>query len=716
MHCVPERCRVETAGAWIPILPLLLLFFVLDAAAGTATAPDPAGSAAQSVGEVAVTATRGSRSILDTAGNITVIDRETIERSGIRDVAEILRREAGILVTNGTTNPEGYTVDARGFNDGGGDGASILVLVDGRRVNEADSSTTDWSWLRLDNVERIEVLRGPASSLWGDGAMSGVVNIITRDTEGPALVRVLGRTGHDDTDGGSVFLRGSQGPMSGSLYLDGVGTDGYRDQSDFDAHRYEGKWRLHLGDDVLIGLSAGYSSDERERPGALTDAEIDSLSRRARAPGTLGDKLILRRHHVEGLLEWTPREGVLVSLAPWFNEKKQTGSLTFPGSFSRSERTEADSIGLNAQARWDGEFAGRANRLTVGFDLLQDDLHLTATDSDPTGAPIFVTRRDAVRHFYGGYLQNELSLTPKLLLATGVRYDYGRLRGKDRLAGDATFRTKTTIWSPKASLSYRFLEFASAYASYSRGFRFPNLNEAFGLFGFFPEGLDPEKSNSYEVGLKARHRLGGLNVAVYRTDVDEQIFFNHEIPCVPSPATFFCFFGLNDPRSVNFSRIEHRGLEVSFDLRPIEAIGLYGSYTLQDTQIKSDRFTQLEGQRLPITPRHRGTFGFSARLPLWTEILANGNFVGSRFGANDVSNEVEKLPFFMVWDLVTAFKPPVRSWLRLDLRLAVRNLFDREYGEFGGERTFIRAGRDNVAFNPSPGRTLEVLVGFTADL
>jgi iron complex outermembrane receptor protein len=666
------------------------------------------------VGDVSVTATRAARDVLDTAGNVTVIDREHIERSGLRDVAELLRREAGLFVTNTTTNPEGYGVEARGFNDGGGQGSSLLVLVDGRRVNEAESSTTDWSWLRLDNVERIEIVRGPASSVWGDGAVAGVVHIITRATEGPWLVRFLGRTGHDDSDGASLFASASHGPASGSLYFDWVQTDGYRDQSDFEAHRYEGKWRLLVGEDLLLGLSAGYSSDQRERPGAITDEEIDRLSRRAAAPGTEGDELGLRRHHVEGLVEWLPTEGLLLSVVPWFNEKKHAGTITFPGSFTSEQRTEADSIGLNTKVQWDRSLWGMQNRMLVGFDLLHDDVHLTTEDSGPGFSA--ETRRDALRHFYGGFLQNELSLTERLLLSAGVRYDYGRLRGKDRLAGDAAYRTKTTIWSPKAALSYRVLEFASVYASWGKGFRFPNLDEAFGLFGFFPEGLDPEKSTNYEIGLKVRHQRGALNVAVYRLDVDEQIFFDHEIPCVPSPANFFFCFGTNDPRTVNFPRIQHRGLELSFDVRPIERIELYGSYTLDDTKIKSDRITSLEGSRLPMTPRHRGTFGFAAQLPFWTELRANGNFVGSRYLANDVANEQEKLPFFMTWDLTLALAPPVRDWLTLDLRLNVRNVFDREYSEFGGERTFVVPGRDNVAFDPSPERTMEVIVGFTAPL
>jgi outer membrane receptor protein involved in Fe transport len=127
------------------------------------------------VEEVTITAARSERSVLDVPGNVTVIDRETIERSGARSVPELLRREAGIFVTNWSTNREGYTVEARGFNNGGGNGGRTLVMIDGRRVNEPDVMLPDWAFMPLDNLESIEVVRGPVNALYGDSAIAGVV-------------------------------------------------------------------------------------------------------------------------------------------------------------------------------------------------------------------------------------------------------------------------------------------------------------------------------------------------------------------------------------------------------------------------------------------------------------------------------------------------------------------------------------------------------------
>ena len=141
-----------------------------DGQSGNATSPDPVIRTPL----VQITAARVEQNVLDTPGNVTTIDREKIERSGARDLPDLLRREAGLYVTNTTTNREGSTVEARGFNNGGGNGARTLVLVDGRRVNEEDSGQVDWSFLTLDNVDRVEIVRGPVSAAYGDNALAGV--------------------------------------------------------------------------------------------------------------------------------------------------------------------------------------------------------------------------------------------------------------------------------------------------------------------------------------------------------------------------------------------------------------------------------------------------------------------------------------------------------------------------------------------------------------
>lgn len=667
-------------------------------------APQSEDTAAESeplpVGPVAVTATRVEQEVLDLPGHISVIDREEIERSGARDVPELLRREPGLFITNTTTNAGGYTVEARGFNDGGGNGSSLLVLVDGRRINEPDSSTPDWSVPRLDHIERIEIVRGPASAVWGDNAVSGVVHIITRQGEGPLEATLTGHTGSYGDDGGSFYGGGTLGPVSASFFAEGYSTNGYRDRAGFRTWQYEGSLRGTLGEAAVLGVRAGYTTDKREFPGALSMEEIELLGRRAAAPGTEDDRLDRHRWHLDGDVAWSLGEGALLKLTPFYHERSDRTLTTAPATalssgFRNQDDADTYSVGVNSLLEIERRVLGVPNRLVLGADFLRDrvDSENAFDLFDADGTVLFSGTGDTRtrRWDYGGFVQNEIGLTETISASGGVRFDYARMRGRDR-ANDTTFRIKKTIWSPKAALTWRFAEPASVYASYARGFRMPNINEAFGFFGFNP-GLDPQKTDSFEIGAKLRSERIRADLAAYWMIVHDQIYFDHEID---DPD-----FGFPAPRDVNLDKVWHRGVELFVSAYPWEWIELHGSYTYTDTEIRKDDITDLEGKELPITPHHRGRLGFRLELPWWLELGMDVNIVGSRWLANDLRNEWEKLPKFATWDLRAAFHPKLREWLELDASVEVRNLFERDYTGFGGERTFSRGA---FGFNPSPRR------------
>jgi outer membrane receptor protein involved in Fe transport len=291
-------------------------------------------------------------------------------------------------------------------------------------------------------------------------------------------------------------------------------------------------------------------------------------------------------------------------------------------------------------------------------------------------------------------VQDEFELVKDVTLSAGLRFDSTEVSGKDPLSGD-TFESgdnDDSFWSPKAAIVWRFRNDASVYFSYAKGFRLPNIDEAFGFFGF-NEGLDPERSNSYEIGVKMRREEIHFDLTFYRLDVDDEILFNHEIDAD------FGMFGIGaNPRSVNIDRVRHQGIEVSTRIFPLEWLEIYGSYTYEDNEIRKDSFSlgpgelrpSLKGERLPLTPEHRGNFGVNATLPCSVELGFNGNITGSRYRANDLLNEYSKLSSFAVFDTRVAYRPTFGEHVRLDVEFRVNNLFNNKYEEFAGERTFVR--------------------------
>ena len=500
--------------------------------------PSDAGVPVRPVGEVTVTATRAERDALDVPGHVTVIDREQIERSGVRTVPDLLRRQAGLFLTSTTTNPAGLQVEARGFANGAGNGSSLLVQVNGRRVNEADSSVTDWALIDLDEVEAIEIVRGPVSALYGDNAIGGVIDIRTRPAEGPLRTTVRGRFGRYDSRQGSLNAAATVGTVTGSLFVNGVTTDGYRHGADYDSQDVNASLETQLRDRVLLGVSGGYYQDDRGFPGALLQADLDTLGRRAEAPDSAGTGSSVKNRFVDGWLDATLAEDVRLRVQPYYRWRDDAATNVFAlGAGTNTDLRGKSSLGVDTHVQVDRPLFGLRNRLLVGFDFLRDE-----TDRTDIFGGLFdsvqVSRNE--KNVYAAFLQEELDLSDGLILTAGVRFDRAEydLAVVDRLmpADRAVADPKYSIWSPKAALTWRFLPTASAYFSYSRGFRLPNFDEnAPTLTGGPPviPDLDEQISDSFELGGTWRSQRVDASLALYWMNVRDEIILNPLLNCFP---------------------------------------------------------------------------------------------------------------------------------------------------------------------------------------
>jgi iron complex outermembrane receptor protein len=669
----------------VPLLALLLPNPVLGEPETSSTPEPPIIDA----GEITVSSTRTERGALEIPGNVTRIDREAIERSGARTVPDLLRREAGIYVTNTTGTPEGFTVEARGFNNGGGNGCSTLVLVDGRRLNEPETGCPDWSFVFLDEIEHIEIVRGPASAVYGDNAGAGVIQMFTRQPEdGRTRVVTHGSTGSWGSQEGSVLIDGRAKGLWARAFFDHIDTNGYRDQAGFDADSS----RLGLGWDLdghgELRLEGGYDSTDRERPGALTKAEMDD-NRRQADPDSLGNSDRARSRFLQTTLEVRPREDVTVRFVPYVRRRTDDGRLSgddgFGGVFDFLTDTETDQYGFDGQVEAVFEAFGRTHTLVTGGEWRREDSdvdNLFRTAGFESATDVALTRRTG-----GLFLQQEVSLRDDLTLLLGLRRDWVDYDGDGSQTGSPGVDVDEDheVWSPNAALTWRATEPVSIYVSYARGFRSANIQETVNLFGVDP--LDPQRSKSYEVGAKLRRKNASANVAFYWMTVEDEILFD---PTAVNVAPFF------PGRNVNLDRVQHRGIEVSGSLRPLEWLELYASYTYDDVSIERGA---VAAGGIPLTPEHRGAAGVIAFLPCGFEIGVDGRWVGDRPLVNDLDGSSDDLPSYGVYDGRIAWRGQYGG-LSLLLEAVGRNLGDKEYSEFGGEASFGGA----PGFFPSPER------------
>lgn len=461
----------------------------LAAALGVALAPScllcPAAvraDAAPRQPEVVVTASRTARTVDDTLASVTVLTREDIERSQAPDVVELLRLVPGVDVVRTGGPGQAVTLFVRGGNSN-----HALVLIDGVRVANTAQGLYDFAHLPLEQVERIEVVRGPRASYWGSDALAGVVQVFTRDPDGSAA---RARAGSYGRFGGAASYglrgqRGSFGATVGGETLDGYSAQnprGFSFDPDDDGYRNRNasvRGELALGTQRLSAVALS------------TDADVE---------------------FDQGETDATDRSGALALAGPVTASWRQ--SATFGLSWGEIA-TPAFGTRFDSRRRtldWHHDIAlGARDSLAIGVNLLDERGRSVDVYA---GADVYDEERDN-RALYASWRRDAGPLSLELS---------GRHDDNSAFGGEGTFQ---------AAAGWRFDSGVRAFASFGEGFRAPNLNELYspgfgGMFAGNPE-LDPERSRSTELGADwsagAAHRF---EARAFRSRVRDLVSFEGE--------------------------------------------------------------------------------------------------------------------------------------------------------------------------------------------
>ncbi len=627
--------------------------------------------------EVVVTASRQEEKIASVPANVTVITERQIAESPAETVPELLRTTPGIVVNDITGNGRNITVDLRGFGETSG--LNTLLLIDGRRVNQADLSGVDWTLIPKDRIQQIEIVHGGRGGvLYGDNASGGVVNIITKKGEdfnlsGGAVV------GSYESLMAHAGLSGSTEKLSYSLNGNFRTTDGYRDNSGTDAQDVGLNLEYFATDQFSIALSGGYHQDDTEVPGSLLLSELDSgVSRTStKTPDDYADT-------DDSYLQVTPQ--VYFSDTSYFKfdasvrQKNNDAFFSFIGG-SYNAQTSIDTIAASPQLVINEAIHGLQSKIIVGLDYSKNEEDIE-NESVFFGFPT-TAAYDLSKENIAGYGNAEVAVTEKLALSAGFRFDQADYESSSGGVQDSADLDETAY---NLGATYQISDLGSAYVSYSRSFRYPVLDEMFSFFtNVFDSSLVPQTTDDIEVG--ARFLLGdgySLGVNLFRLETDNELFFN--------PVSF---------ANENFDGDTIRqGVELK--VRKAFSRGLvYGSYTLRDTEINGGIY---DGNEIPNVPKHQFTIGGDAQLAEKIRLNIDGSYIGERPYISDFANTVEYQDsyFYAAAKLSYLFE-------KGSAYLTVRNLFDVEYAEYGGLNF---AGEPGV--QPSPG--INFLIGVTFQL
>lgn len=621
--------------------------------------------------EVVVTATRDVEEIRKIPANVTVITKEEIEHSHARTAVDVLRDKVDVTVTDFYGTGKSSAVDIRGFGETGP--LNTLVLVDGRRVNEIDLSGVDWTQIPLDQVERIEIVRGAGSVLYGDNAVGGVINIITKKPEKPFSAKAEAAGGSYGYNKESGSVSGKWGPLSAILNAGYSSTGGYRENGFFRAKDVGGKIIYDLNENISFNFSGGFHGDDTGLPGGLPE-NIYRLHRRATLNpddhaetddgyGVLGVKTKLwDLGRIEAELSYRHRE-----------------VDDFFASFNFKDKRDLNTWGVTPKYILEKRLWNFLNKLTLGLDFYRSD---SEVDSESAFGP---NRLEVTKESIGIYVLDEVSILENLILSLGFRNEWVIF---DLFQETPRAKDKTRDREPayNFSLDYLFGKKSSAFLSFKRSFRFPVSDELIQFFPTFQVNplIKPQTGYHYEVGI--RHAFSDQiegNLTLFWVDLRNEIFFN--------PLTF---------TNENLPKTRRQGIETGLKARPFPWLTLSGNYGYIRPFIRGDQFS---GNDIPGVSRHKGSIGSELQLGRGFLLNAKANFFGSRRFISDFANQVERLGGYYTLDTKLSY-----AWKGLKAFVGVNNLFNRKYAEFA-----VIDALGNQFFYPSPERNFIGGVSYT---
>ena len=617
-------------------------------APNAAAAPDAAtdgGTNAAEPGTIVVTAHRGPVSIDRVAASVTVLDKQAIDRAGDLSVADLLVRTPGVTLSR--NGGYGTTTSLR---IRGAESDQTVVVIDGVKLNDPSSTGGGYNFANLltGDASRIEVLRGPQSTLWGSQAIGGVVNIVTPLPTGHLEASMDVEAGSRDTVSGRAALGGLTGPLAWRIAAQTFTTDGISAIApEFGGRERDGYNNQSVTGRALLTLTEGVSADVR---GYYSNGrvEIDGFS---------GDTAEFSRNR-----EFVGYAGLNVDLfGGRFRNRfgygyTDTDRDNYNPTLPRQQTFDA--AGRNHRLEYQGSVA-----IVPGVDATfgaENEVSRFRSVSPPSSlsAPIPAPARGRaeITSFYG---QLNATVVEGLTLTGGVRNDdHNRYGSKTLFSGGGVY---TAPWGTVIR------------GSYSEGFKAPTLYQLYSEYG--NTALDPEEATGWEAGAEQRFLEGrvALGATYFERRSTNLITY---VGCSGTSTAPLCFVpGSTTARRFgyysNVARAFANGIEAAGRVSISDRLSADANYSWVASEDRSTG-TANYGRQLARRPRHTWNAGVTYAVPEGPSIGAAVRWAGESF--DNAANTTRLDPYTLV-DLRAELpiSPEVRFFVRAE------NVFDEKY-------------------------------------
>ena len=596
-----------------------------------------AGAMAQtSLPPVVVTATRFPEAAADLPFGVSVLTAGDIKASGVTTVNDAIMKLLGVPGRLDLYGGGDYGLDLRGF--GTTADSNQVVVVDGIRVNEADLGGTRLAGIPIDSVERIEVIRGSAAVLYGEGATGGAIVITTKAGRGAdrkSQADVYAAAGSF----GTRELRGTGTLVAGDFSLDASANkrDSDNDRANFrsrtDGVSVTGQWSH---DWLRAGVRYAYDTLDTGLPGSLTAAQYEADPHQTSTPL---DSASIRNHRSSVFGEARLGDWQIDMDAGW--RRKALSSNYVSGGYAYAYDVDASTYAL--RARNSARFGAYTNSFVSGIDV--GEWKRTVPGSFGSEAN---QRSQAV------YLRDEVTLPSGTHLSAGWRTQGVK---EDNSSATANIDEQPHAW--ELGVVQPVGAGVSLYGRYGRSFRLANVDE----FGFTTPGLalKTQTARDAELGVRWAYTGGRAEVRVYRSELTNEIGYD---PKAFGPGSAFGFNGAN----VNFDPTRREGLELEVTQTLAANANLHINAATRRARFTAGTY---QGNDIPLTPRRTLSVRADWSPAAGHRIDGGINVVSSQ--SPDFDNAC-RMPGYTTADLRYAYQ-----WRLAELAIGVSNLTHAKY-------------------------------------
>lgn len=599
--------------------------------------------------EVVVTATKTQRNLREVPARISVINVNTLQSTPSQQVDDILRFTPGLNVYRSTgIYSQRPMVTLRGLS--GDEQARTLVLMNGVPINTSDEGGVNWNRINSYALERIELFKGPGSSLYGNNAMGGVINIITKK---PSKPRVLSggvsygtfNTIRQDLNVGVRAENGFYGSIS-QYYLK---SDGYHILKEADRTPYDIPRSL---EEISLSVKAGHDRHDWFKWELQYDVFRDQRGEGFQVYAPRGSYRNFNTNLFRGNLEGG-NDNITYDLNLFYQMENyyDVNERMRAGNYSRFD-VNSYREDLGALFHFSSAISSN-NTMTAGLEIKQGsieggDYYQTPrmVDDDEIYDTIY---NEGTSNTFAAFIQDEHAfLNDQIHLVLGLRFDQVTFDDGDYYSTDpwntipALERNTWSEISPRAGLRFNFIEEVSAYISYSHGFRASILDDLTrtGWMWVGPKyanpDLGPESIDNYELGADIFPAYGlKLSASAYYARGKDFLYY------IATGDSLFGRFSIY--RRENVTNVTIRGFEADVDYMIADGLSLMAGYAYNDSKIDAfNKQPELENKTLKYVPKHMGSVSL-----FWRNEIVNttirGLFKGKQYA--DDANALELDPY-----------------------------------------------------------------------